>query len=127
MPFGNLKLKLKGLTEVTAKILGVQKILPVVVMVDTNPFGLQWSEMYNMTFSDLVYSVKPIQHSATLKQALNTFSSVFDDKPGRVKNYEINIHIKSRTVTKHVSARPVKFPMRQNTEVELQRSVDVTH
>lgn len=105
MPFGNLKLKLKGLTEVTAKILGVQKILPVVVMEDTNPvlFGFQWGEMYNMTFPEPVYSVKPIQHSATHKRVLNTFSSVFDDKLGRVKNYEVNIHIKPWTVTKHIS------------------------
>ncbi|XP_026319414.1 uncharacterized protein K02A2.6-like [Hyposmocoma kahamanoa] len=124
--YGNLKLKPKGLTDVTVEIMGERKILPVVVMEDANPmlFGLQWSEMYKMTFPEPVYSVKPIQHTTTLKQVLSTFSSLFDNKLGKVKNYEVNIHIKPGAVPKHVPARPVKFSMRKNIEIELQRLVD---
>lgn len=125
--YGNLKLKPKGLTDVTVEILGRQKVLPVVVMEEANPmlFGLQWSEMYDMTFPEPVYSVKSTQRDTrTLKQVLDTFSPLFDNKLGKVKNYAVNIHIKHNTVPKHIPARPVKFAMRKNIERELQRLVD---
>ncbi|XP_073953537.1 uncharacterized protein [Choristoneura fumiferana] len=76
--YGNLKLKPKGLTDVTVEVLGRKKILPVVVMEDANPmlFGLQWSEMFDMTFPEPVYSVKPTQRDTrTLKQISNTWDT----------------------------------------------------
>lgn len=95
--YGNLKLKAKGLTNVTVEILEERKTLPVVVMENANLmlFGLHWSEIYNMTCPEPVHSVKPVQYVATFKQVLNTSLSLFDNKLGRVNDDNANIHVKT--------------------------------
>uniref|UniRef100_A0A2A4JEX3 Reverse transcriptase domain-containing protein n=1 Tax=Heliothis virescens TaxID=7102 RepID=A0A2A4JEX3_HELVI len=118
----NFKLKPKGITDVTVEVDNVQKILPVVVMDKAQPmlFGLQWSEMYDMTFPKPVYSIKPTTETS-LDLVLANHTDLFDNKLGKVKDYQVKIHIKPGSEAKHLPARPIKFSMRKNIEIELER------
>ncbi|XP_052750764.1 uncharacterized protein K02A2.6-like [Galleria mellonella] len=124
--YGNSKLKSLGLTDVTVQVQDQERIVPVIVMKNADPmlFGLQWSEVFDMEFPKPVYTIRTLQQPTTLKQVLNTYNSLFDDQLGKVKNYEVNIHIKPGTQPKHLPPRPVKFSLKKNIEIELKRLVD---
>lgn len=124
----NFKLKPKGLTDVEVELRGIVKILPVVVMKDAEPmlFGLQWSEMFGMIFPEPVYSIKhptTAKANTSLQQILHRHEHLFDNELGKVKNYQVNIHVKQNAEPKHLPARPVKFSMKKNIERELDRLV----
>ncbi|XP_052749773.1 uncharacterized protein K02A2.6-like [Galleria mellonella] len=125
--YGNndFKLKPRGLTEVSVEIQGKQKILPVIVMKTSDPmlFGLDWSEMFGMEFPEAVYSIKAINEQQTLQNILTNYATLFNNKLGKVKNYQVNIHIKPGTEAKHFPPRPVKFSIKKNIELELDRLV----
>lgn len=123
--YGNRKLKNEGLADVTVDVDGKQLTLPVVVMNDANPmlFGLDWSRDFGMNFPKPVYSIKP-DMTTTLKQVLKQHSELFDEKLGKVSNYQVNIHVKSGTEPVHLPARPIKFGVRKNVERELDRLLD---
>ncbi|KAI5636370.1 hypothetical protein NE865_10873 [Phthorimaea operculella] len=93
--YGNTRLKTKGIAHVTVQLEQQQKILPVVVMNHADPmlFGLRWSEMFDMDFPSPVYSIKH-KSPTTLKQVLDNYQHLFDNKLGKVKNYYVNIHVK---------------------------------
>ncbi|XP_061705289.1 uncharacterized protein K02A2.6-like [Cydia pomonella] len=125
--YGNTRLKPKGLTNVSVRIQNEERLLPVVVMKSADPmlFGLQWSEMFQMDFPKPVYSIKKTRQEAiTLKQILDKHTTLFDGKLGKVKDYQVNIHIKPDAQPKHITARSIKFSMKKNIEVELDRLVE---
>lgn len=122
--YGNNKLKTKGITDVNVEVNGQQKILPVVVMNNAKPllFGLNWSEMFNMEFPKSVYSIKEATPTS-LKAIIQKHSELFDGKLGKVKNYQVNIHVKPGAEPVHLPARQIKFNMTRNVERELDRLV----
>lgn len=120
--YGNNKLKTKGITDVSVELEGVTKILPVIVMKNANPmlFGLQWSEIFDMPFPKQVYSIKD-EKTNTLQEILSNYSDLFDGRLGKVRDYEVNIHVKPDAAPVHLPARQIKFSIRKNIEAELER------
>ncbi|CAK1553179.1 unnamed protein product [Leptosia nina] len=94
--YGDNKLKTKGITDVAVEVGGKMKIVPVVVMRNAEPmlFGLQWSEIFEMPFPKSVYSIRNIEPSS-LKEILHKYQDLFDGKLGKIKAYEVNIHVRS--------------------------------
>ncbi|CAH0724097.1 unnamed protein product, partial [Brenthis ino] len=121
----NFKLKPKGLTDITIEVDNRSLILPVIVMKHAEPmlFSLQWRESFEMIFPEPVYSIKNIAMTTnmSLRRVLDAHTRLFDGKLGRVNNYQVNIHIKEGVEPKHLPARPIKFSIKRNVDIELER------
>ncbi|CAH0722690.1 unnamed protein product, partial [Brenthis ino] len=124
----NFKLKPKGLTDITVEVDSRSLILPVIVRKHAEPmlFGLQWSESFDMIFPEPVYSIKSntMTTNMSFRRVLNAHTRLFDGKLGRVNNYQVNIHIKEGVEPKHLPARPIKFSIKRNVDIELERLVN---
>ncbi|KAK9717370.1 hypothetical protein QE152_g23764 [Popillia japonica] len=108
------KLTPRGKTDVQVTIDETTKILPVVVIDNTDPmlFGLSRSEAF-----DALDTNKP------LEQIIEENVELFNSSLGKIKNYQIKLHIKENAKPIHIAARPIKFGIQKNVEAELERLV----
>ncbi|KAK9710794.1 hypothetical protein QE152_g25816 [Popillia japonica] len=48
---------------------------------------------------------------------------LFNSSLGKIKNYQVKLHIKENAKPIHIAARPIKFGIQKNVEAELERLV----
>ncbi|XP_065324165.1 uncharacterized protein LOC135931174 [Gordionus sp. m RMFG-2023] len=98
--YGNQPLDVLGETVVRVRLEKISRSLPIVVTRsnDIPLFGLPWILAFNMFIPRQVTicSITSKEVMTTDKQIAGMtkeFFSVFDDKPGRVKDMEVSIHL----------------------------------
>ncbi|KAK9688374.1 hypothetical protein QE152_g35594 [Popillia japonica] len=128
--YGNFKLTPRGKTDVQVTIDETTKILPVVVIDNADPmlFGLSWSEAFGMPFPKQVYSISAnelvkdtLDTNKQLEQIIEENVELFNSSLGKIKNYQVKLHIKENAKPVHIAARPIKFGIQKNVEAELER------
>lgn len=131
--YGNFKLEPRGSAKVRVVLGDRTELVSAVVMDKAKPmlFGLPWCKAFEMGFPEQVYSVQQqargndnTSASSRLKCIIEGNEELFGEKLGRVKDFQITIHVKEGAQPVHFAARPVNFGIQKNVEAELKRFLE---
>jgi hypothetical protein len=113
-----------GETVIQAKIQGVKKELPLIVVKDEGPnlLGRNWFVQFNDIMAGLVQDLNHTSESKkTLSDILRENADVFKEGLGTLKGFVAKIHVDKDVKPKFYKARPVSYAVQSKVDAELER------
>jgi hypothetical protein len=90
---------------------------------NTALLGRDWLQKIQLNWKNIefVHSVRAEQTTDLLQELKNRYADLFDDKLGKLKDFQAKLHLMENAKPVFKKARPIPYAMREKVEKELDR------